>query len=339
VLIRATILTGIRVYRVFFPAPPPPPTVEYGVLPTLPFPEQERQDISLAIETPDGSFPRLPTQIPVYFMPQTSPNLFSLETTQQTAIDLGFTKEGEKLSATLYKFRKPDAPSSLEINIGSGVFSLSYDLAADPSVVQSNPPSPELSTETVIDYLSSAGILPEDLTGTATHQFLKIQQGNLVPALALADADVVKVNLFRKSFGDEGAYPSVTTDSDEANVWFIVSGSPQQEKNIIAGEYHYFPIDEQESSTYPIKTAQVAWEEFIAGGGYIANYGETEEKNITIRRVYLGYYDPGVPYEFYQPVIIFEGDKGFKAYVPAVTNEYYGLSDPEANQDSTETQE
>lgn len=339
-LLRGTIIASVRIYRAFFPAPPPPPTLEFGVLPTLPFPEQERRDVGINIETPDGTFPALPAQIPVYFMPQATPNLFSLETTQRTAQDLGFIGDGEEVSSTLYRFRRPDAPSTLEINIGSGVFSISYDLAADPSVVQNNPPAPEASTEIVTNYLRSANLLAEDLSGTISHNFLKIQQGNFVPALALADADVVKVNLFRKSFGDEQQYPSVTTDSEEANVWFIVTGSRQQNKEVIAGEYHYFPIDEQKLATYPIKTAATAWEEFTSGGGYIASYGQSEEDPITVRRVYLGYYDPGVPFEFYEPVIIFEGDKGFKAYVPAITAQYYGLDQqPGATQESTDTQE
>jgi len=40
--------------------------------------------------------------------------------------------------------------------------------------------------------------------------------------------------------------------------------------------------------------------------------------------VYLAYYDAGVPTDYYQPIIVFEGDQDFLAYVPAIASEYYG---------------
>jgi hypothetical protein len=89
----------------------------------------------------------------------------------------------------------------------------------------------------------------------------------------------------------------------------------------LAGEFHYLPIDQTRVSTYPIKTAAVAWEELKAGSGFIAQ--SPGEGNVVVRRVYLANYDPNKFEEYVQPIIVFEGD-GFLAYVPAVTSEYYG---------------
>jgi hypothetical protein len=50
---------------------------------------------------------------------------------------------------------------------------------------------------------------------------------------------------------------------------------------------------------------------------FLASFG-------TVRKIYLAYYDAGVYTEFYQPVFVFEGDKDFVGYVPAVTTDYYG---------------
>ena len=105
----------------------------------------------------------------------------------------------------------------------------------------------------------------------------------------------------------------------------MVSGSNERNKQVIAGQFHYFPVDESQSSTYPLKAAQAAWDELNSGGAYVASVGINKDgDNVKIRRIYLGYYDAGTPNEFFQPIVVFEGDRGFIAYLPAVTVEFYG---------------
>lgn len=319
---RIVFTTGISVYRHFYPEPPPPPTVAFGKLPKLPFPENSvSESPTYTLETPEGGAPVLPTQAKVYFMPKPVQTQLNLELAKDKATDLGFLPDGEQVSPTLYRFQHQKAPSGLDMNIINGIFSISYDLSKDSSPLEQRPPAPEIAASQVRSYLSSANLLPEDLSGPTAHQFLKIEEGNFVNALSLSEADLVKVYLFRKSYDE---LPSLTTDPNQANAWFMVSGSREREKQIIASEFHYFPVDEDKSATYPIKLAESAWEELKAGNAFIANQGVNNESNIIIRRIYLAYYDSGVSAEFYQPIIVFEGDRGFSAYVPAVTNDYYG---------------
>ncbi len=121
--------------------------------------------------------------------------------------------------------------------------------------------------------------------------------------------------MFRKDYDD---LPSVTLKPKEANVWFMISGARSRQDQVIAAEYHYYPVDEKQSATYPIKTAQKAWEELNSGGAFVTNLGNNERGNIVIRNIYLAYYDTGQYTQFYQPVVVFEGDNDFLAYVPAV---------------------
>lgn len=324
ILVVGRILLGISIsaYKKIFPPPPPPPTVAFGKLPKLPFPQKERpENLSFTIETPEGGLPTLPTQTKVYFMPKPIQTQLNLELAKEKAANLGFSTEGQKISETIYKFPHPKLPAILEMNIVTGIFSISYDLATDPTPLDRRPPAPEIAAAQVRSYLSSAKLLPQDLTGPVTHDFLKIDGGQLSSVISLSEANLIKINLFRKSFDN---FPSLTPNPNQANVWFIISGSRERDKQSIAAEYHYFPVDEDKAETYPIKTAQQAFEELQAGGGFIASMGLNENGNIVIRRVYLAYYDPGVPADFFQPIIVFEGDRGFIAYVPAVVPDYYG---------------
>lgn len=313
---------GKNIYRTLFPAPPPPPTVAFDKLPKLPFPEKKNlPKLEYKVETPEGELPVLPSQIIVYFMPKLSVHLLSLDIAREKAVKLGFSPESQEISATVYRFFHSKTSAILEMNIVSGIFSISYNLPTDFALSQGQPPSPEIAASRVRSFLSSANLLPEDLTGITTHQFLKVESQNLVDAISLSEADLIKINLFRKSYNQ---LPSLTPKPNEANIWFIASGVRQREKQIIAAQFHYFPVDESQSATYPIKTSQEALDKLVADKGYIANLGLNEDGKITIRKIYLAYYDSGVRTEFYQPIIVFEGDHGFTAYVPAVTDDYYG---------------
>ena len=78
-------------------------------------------------------------------------------------------------------------------------------------------------------------------------------------------------------------------------------------KRIIAAEFHYYPTDENKFSTYPLITSEEAWNQLRDGKGYIANYN-SDISEVIIRKIYLAYYDAGQYVEFYQPVMVFEGD-------------------------------
>lgn len=94
-------------------------------------------------------------------------------------------------------------------------------------------------------------------------------------------------------------------------------------RQVVAGEYRYFPIDQTQVSTYPLKTAKEAYDNLVNGKGYIADLGLNTNGKIIIRKIYLANYDPDTQTDFFQPIVVFEGDNGFVAYVPAVTDAYY----------------
>lgn len=322
VLARIAWQVGFGIYRHYFPPAPPPPTVSFGKLPELAFPSQEGiAKFSYTLELPEGDFPKTPTILPVFVQPAPRSSIVALDQARRIAQRLGFTGGEESLSQSIYRFRKKEVPAALQMNIITGAFSINYDLLSDPAPAQTRPPTAEVAAATIRSSLSGANIWPEDFTeGRTNSLFLKNEGGQLVLALSLSDANFVKVDFFRKNYNDIVA---VTPAVKQGNVWFLVSGATSSERRIVAGEYHYFPVEEERSSTYPVKTSQVAWEELNAGQGSIINPG-ANKNNVVIRRVYLAYYDNNLPQEFFQPVFVFEGDNEFVAYVPAVTRDYYG---------------
>jgi hypothetical protein len=317
IVARVTIGLGIKIYRNFIPEPPPPPTCAFGDLPPLPFPQEDGKyaQLTFNLETPDGNLPDLAEQAKVYFMPKKPPTIQGLEFAKQKAVSLGFRPDGRALVETVFLYRHNTAPSTLTMNIVSGIFSISYDLRANLSVIDNIPPEPDSATSQVRSYLARADLLEDDLSGPVTHGFIKIQEGRFVETVSLSESDLIKVNIFRKSLGD---LPNVTLEPKEANVWFMLSGAKDRENQVIAAEYHYYPLDEKKKETYPLITSQQAWDNLTKGESFIANPDKSGGENIVIRKIYLAHYDAGQYTPFYQPVVVFEGDNDFVAYVPAV---------------------
>lgn len=327
IMIVARIFLGIgsNIYNSVVPSPTPKPTVRFGLLPAIPFPQQTQElpTLNINIETATGNLPKFPTQTKVYYMPPYATNLFSFDTAKNKATSLGFTENPLQLSETNYRFSSSDTPSTLELNIVTGAFSISYNLAANSTSITKLPPTPENAITIAKQILSTANSLPTDISkGESSYEFLRVEGNNLVQALSLSDANFIRVSLFRQKYND---LPAVTADPNKATIWFILSGSGDNRgKGVIAGQYRYFPIDDKKVETYPIKSASDALNELKSGGGYIANLGLNKDGNITIRDVSLAYYDSDTFEQFYQPVYVFKGDRNFVAYVPAVSSEYYG---------------
>lgn len=319
---RAIFLTGIAMYRKAFPAPPEPPTVAFGKLTKLPLPENPKINLTFILENADLGIPVFPMQSNVYFMPKQISNLLSLDIAQDKANKLGFGINSQQISDSTYRFYHKTTPSNMDMDIINGTFSLSYDLNVDPSPLTFRPFQPEVARNTLKNYLSNAGLHPEDIEeGTFKFRFLKTLSGGFVPALSLSDSNLIRIDLFRKKYND---LPTVTKNPEEGNIWFLISGVRDRGKEVLAGEYHYFPVDETQVATYPIKSGEVAWQELVNGDYIPATYGTAVEgESIKIRKIYLAYYDPGVYTEFFQPIYVFEGDKGFVGYVTAITSDYY----------------
>ena len=116
--------------------------------------------------------------------------------------------------------------------------------------------------------------------------------------------------------------PVLPQNPNKGIIRIIFSGSNEAMKQIVQVEYNYFPVNLNESATYPIKTSSQAWRELQTKQGFIANAGDGNGGVVAIRKIYLAYYDAEVSNGFLMPLIVFEGDNGFFGYVPAITKEW-----------------
>lgn len=315
--------------RVVKPSPPAPPTVAFGKLPKMAFPEKLHPELTLRLETPTGGTPNLGDRAAVMLMPQARPSFSALDEAKVVADKLNFRNQPSEITERRYRWESSEfLPSTLEMDIVSGSFILKRNWQADPTILTNKQlPGKEQAEAETKSWLRQIGLNDEILNqGRITVSYLTFQSGQYVKAVSLSEADFVQTDLFRPNINE---LPVLTEDPGKGVVRLIFSGSAEAEMRIVQAEFNYFPVNTEETATYPVKSASQAWRELQTRQGYIAAIGNNPENVISVRRIYLAYFDSTTPQGFLMPVIVFEGDNGFFGYVEAITNEW--LEQPPAN--------
>lgn len=321
---------GVFVYENFIKvvAPPPqaPPTVTFGKIPSINFPEKLHPELTLRLETPSGGTPNLGDRATVFLMPTFRSHFGALDEANQTAKLMGFNQAPKEITERRFKWESDEfLPSTLEMDIINNSFMMKRNWQADPTILSDKQlPGKEQTAIETKTFLRQAGLMNDELsTARIEISYLTFSAGQYQKAVSLSEADFVQADLFRADIDEKKV---MTQEPEKGVVRLIFSGSREAQKKVIQVEYNYFPTEINQSGTYPIKTASQAWRELQTRQGYIASIGENTGGVVAIRRIYLSYYDNETPQGFLMPIIVFEGDNGFYGYVQAVTNEY--LTEP-----------
>jgi len=317
---------GVFVYNTYLTSPKSQaevaPTVAFGKLPAIQFPEKLHPELTLRLETASGGTPNLGDRVTVYLLPAKQSSFLALEEANITAKKLGFTNTPTEITERRYKWENDEfLPSELEMDIIDGSFTLKRNWQADPTVLTDKQlPGKEQTTIEVQNFLRQAGLMTDELDEAVIDiHYLTFKSGQYQEAVSLSEADFVEADLFRP---DIDKMKALTTDPQQGIVSLIFSGSRESEKKVVQAEFNYLPVNLEEMATYPIKTASQAWRELQTRQGYIANVGDNPTGVVSIRNIYLAYYDAETTNGFLMPIIVFEGDNGFYGYVSAITDEW-----------------
>jgi len=319
------------------PAPVERPTVAFDRLPELNFSEASpSRPVEYELRTANGQLPTFPSIAKIYLMPRPQGvTFFSLEEGKEFAGKLGFTTEPEQIEVGRYRWNEAvplpgDEESTtsrvLVMDVASGNFKLSYNYSRDPTLLDQSPPAQARAIEQAEDFLKGLGLYPQDLAG-GEHRvtYLAAEGNDLTPTLSQTDADFARLDFFRQGVADALRGPSVSTGEitpvtppmfDQALVQILMSSAQERSRKYVRVDYVFWPVDYENFATYPLRSAQQAFDDLQNGAGAVISGGS--QTRVTVRRVSLAYYNPRQHQDFFQPVFIFEGDNNFVAYVPAV---------------------
>lgn len=307
----------------FFPTPPPKPTVAFGILQPQSFPQNAvNQNFTYSINTLTGSLPYLPGQTKIYRIKPIQPDLLAVNKFQGKIANAGFENGYTAVSDKVFEWKSNPNFGAIEkrirMNIVNNNFTITSLYTSDKNVLGSlQLPNQTKAIELATNTLNNMTMMPEDidLSKTKTNLF-SIQNDSLVTSTSLSNSQIIEVNFFQN---DIDKLPIFYEKPNTSNISILVGGGSYQGQIVGANFVHQAISDQY--STYPIKTVSKAYEELKQGKAYTASYFGTTT-NVAINNVFLAYYISSQAQDFLMPIIVFEGNEGFFAYVPAITDEW-----------------
>jgi len=305
------------------PAPPPPPTVGFGILPKIFFPLQDEADKpqTYTLEMAYG-LQEITDRSKVLLVTKSTANLLADDRVKQVASKYGFIFTPEVIGDKLYRFTKnTPLDMSLEMSAVDFTFNLQSNFLARPDLLASSGKLPEEfeAVDRVKKFAASADLLGSDMaTASGKVTFLKSIGGTLKQAYALSDADFLQVDLQRNPI--DGLYKVYSQEGDVGVISAKLTAAFTGNSSIVEMNYHYRMVDYLNFETYPLRSVKSAWNSVQAGEAYVLNPNKLKEA--IVREVELAYFDSFEEQSYLQPIYVFKGDQNFMAFVSAVSANY-----------------
>lgn len=311
---------AVMVKDTLYPTPPPQPTLLYGKISAPNFPQNSiNQKLTYSIDTVSGFLPEFSDQIKVYTIFKPKPDLIALQKAGEKVRSGGFTNGPFKVSDTIYDWstNNEDLQKNIRVNIDTFDFQVTSNLFYDPNVLSADNLSDQTEAISIAkNFLEKMGYLSDnlDIVNTEVNMF-SISNNSFIPATSLSNAQTMQVNFFQNSIDD---LPIYYQKPNESNINILIAGG-NSSAQIVGANYLNQKVTD-ESSTYPIKTIDQAFEDLKNGKAYLASF-DGQGSEIKIKDVFLAYYMEPTAQNYLTPIFIFKGNDGFQAYVTAIKDE------------------
>lgn len=300
--------------------PPAPPQASFGRLSPIPFPNQQKENVIYTLDTLSGFLPNFSDRSKIYKITPDQPTLLGLPKTREKVAQTGFRSQETQIAQDVYQFSDSDSnlQRRITINIFSSDFTLSSAFLQAPSLQTITSSSEkDNAVEQAKSFLGDMSLFPEDIDENKTKTSLySIAGGTLIPTSRISGSKIVRVDFFQKDVDGLPIYyeKGITSTID------LLIGKENDGLKVVSASYFYKNVSE-DSSTYAIKSASEAFLELKQGMAFVASKA-VETVEVTIKKVSLGYYIGEGEQELLMPVVVFEGDNDFVAYISAVRDEW-----------------
>lgn len=214
-----------------------------------------------------------------------------------------------------------DEKQNLSIDITNFNFKYVYQFAGDKNLFDNTRiPTKREIEEKATSFLKQINRYPEELAQGKSN-IIYLRYDPLYKRLGVAarpqDANVVEIDFYRPDI--DGFSTVSPTYFNSQNSMIMVFHN--DDFKILKAQVQFFEKSEEQVGVYPVKSGAQAWADLKDGKGMIvSSLGGT--KNVTITKMFYGYFDPDIYQEYLQPVYVFLGEGNFVGYVPAVTSDY-----------------
>ncbi len=302
---------------------PPKPSydVAFGKINSIVIPEaKSSKDFKFTYDTIEGVPISVAESAKVYFIPETNRQIgYTLKTNAMAEV-LGFDIASSPGQVDFPYIKYEDAKRKLNIDITRYNYEYQYTLGEDDTFLANliSVPSTATITSQATDFIKSLKRYPDELVrGKPNIIFWKFDpiEKKINVSESPKDANMAEVDFYR---ADVNELPSVTSTYFNSKNYVLMlyhTGGMQ----VIKAQVKFFEIAPDQVGTYPLKSAETAWKQVIEGKGFVVG-SDPDVKDVTIKEMFLGYYDPDEYAPYLQPVYVFMGGRGsnFVVYIPAV---------------------
>ncbi len=315
---------GYRIWHAYYLAHLPPveekPDTKFGLLPPINFPDSKvsTSSFTYSLDTTTGGLPKVGADpgfekiAKVYFVTKTFTTFLSADRAGALASKFGLTTPPEILSETKYKYS--NQMKTLNVSLDSGNFSYTNEATISAKI------NLDEDNKLISDFkqtLQSLGVMKDDLRNSRTKVvLLRNDPGGLTPTKLRSEASAAQVSLWPSPIDKKLVF---TADFDRSLVNAIVLGSADKLDNYLSLSFTYYPLDLSTFATYPIKTAEDAFENLKNGKAVVIT--EPSTSKVSISSVYLGFYLSSDYSPYLQPIFVFEGPN-FVAYTSAISEQF-----------------
>lgn len=314
------IRVGGAIKNIISPPPPPEPTATFGKLPPIAFKKNATsKELIYSLNTVSGALPEFKNIEKVYAMSIPKADILALEKAQAKVEKLDFAGSPSAISDRIYQWTilSPFQKTlSLDILTGDIKFISSY-IDNELVIAANNLPEGKEAKAVSKGFLETLEAFPSDIDEDKSKiSLFTIKNYVLLPSTSLSNAHLVRVDYFQKNKND---LPIYYPEGHTSPINVTLAGGEDASQVVDANYFYQRPSDKSE--TYPLKTAEEAFQELKDQKAYIASYFSQSDE-VTINKVFLAYYIGEEKQAYLMPIVVFEGSDGFIAYVSAVKDEW-----------------
>jgi len=209
----------------------------------------------------------------------------------------------------------------LAIDINTYNFRYDYDFKKDSELIANlKTPNQDDAENSAINFLKSIDKYPDEFTKGKTNSiYMSYDKVSSSAAVIdnLQEANMIEIDFYRP---DIGQYPVVSSSYFNSQNYVVMMSTPETTR-VVSAQMKFYEKSDTQIGVYPLITGQVAYDELLAGKAIVISSG-TGKKDITIKKMFLGYFDPDIYQDYLQPIYVFVGDNDFVSYVPAISDQW-----------------
>lgn len=182
-------------------------------------------------------------------------------------------------------------------------------------------PTTEEGVSRAINFLQSIDLYPQALASGKTHTvfFSYDELGQAITPLPdERGANLVEVDFTRP---DIDGLPIVSSTFFNSQNYALLAHLKNRTYRVLRAQVKHFDLSEEQVGVYPLRNGDEAYSDLRDGRGYIIS-NPSGARSVTVRKMFLAYYDREEYQDYLQPVFVFVGDDNFVAYVPAIAKSY-----------------